>query len=140
MIQVDISDHPEYPFFKRRVIALAISVPLDLSADENIANKYTAGDAVVLYTLLQYFQDDGVTPADIVPPKPYPLKADKSTWVNQLGEIVPELIDGEPNPEAFMNQYDFFMMLIETKQPVVFDTLIRKHITDADELFQRYDS
>ena len=150
MIQVNISNHPDYPFFKRKVVALGLEVPLDLSADPELAATATMGNEVVLHTLLRYFQEDE-TPATIIPDKRYPLKADKGTWVNQSGEIVPEFIDAPdpdneggtiqaPNPEAFMNQYAFFMMLVDMKQPVVFDELIRKHIKDADELFQRYNA
>lgn len=150
MIQVEIPKHPDYPFLDRKVTALEVTVPLDLSANPEMAARHTRGNEVILYTLLEYFKEGESEPVSIVPGKVYPLRADKATWVDQNGEIVPEFIEGaDPenegqtiqikNPKAFMNQYAFFMMIIDNKIPVVFDTLIRKHITDAATLFFRYD-
>jgi hypothetical protein len=138
MIQVNISNHPKYGF-KRKATWTGLFVPADLTSDLPLAGFATMGNEVILYTIVQYFEEDGITPVSIVPNQTYQLKADRGTYVNGLGEIVPEFIDGEPNPDIFMDQYSFFMMLVDTGQEVNFKDMIIKHMTDADTLFQRYD-
>jgi hypothetical protein len=133
MIQINISDHPQYGF-KRKATWTGLFIPADLTPDPSLAGIATMGNEIILYTLVQYFEQDGVTPVSIVPTQTYQLKADKGTYVNAQGDIV------EPDsPDVFMDQYAFFMMLVDTGQSVVFKDMIIKHMTDADTLFHRYD-
>ena len=133
MIQVNISNHPKYGV-KRKATWTGLFVPADLTSDLPLAGFATMGNEIILYTIVQYFEEDGITPVSIVPNQTYQLKADRGTYVNAQGDIV------EPDsPDVFMDQYSFFMMLVDTGQSVVFKDMIIKHMTDADTLFQRYD-
>jgi hypothetical protein len=112
----NISDEPNYGF-KRKV---------DLSKI-HIGFKDFVGKSVNLTTLVKYYENDGVTSIDIIPPKEITLKADEITWVDQNGNIVPE-----GDPTAVMTEYDFFMSLMNV--PIVISDIVESKVAWADSL------
>ena len=112
----NISDEPTYGF-KRKVEPTLIYIGL----------KDFVGKVVNLQFIVNYYEDDGTTIINIIPPKSVILKADETTWVDQNGTIVPE-----GDPTAVMTEYDFFMALMDV--PIVISDIIGAKVVWADSL------
>ena len=112
----NISDEPNYGF-KRKVEVANIHIGF-----QDFANK-----AVNLNLTVKYYENDEITPINIIPAKMVSLRADDTTWVDSNGTIVPE-----GDPTAVMTEYAFFMSLMEI--PVVISDIVEAKVTWADSL------
>lgn len=112
----NISDEPVYGF-KRKVEVDLIYIGLQDYVSKNVN----------LHLSVKYFESDGVTPITIIPPKIVILRADKTTWVDATGTIVPE-----GDPTAVMTEYDFFISLMSV--PIVISDIVEAKVAWADSL------
>ena len=112
----NISDEPNYGF-KRKAEVARIHIGFMDFVDK----------AVNLQFIVNYYESDGTTLIDIIPPKSVTLRADNTTWVDITGTIVPE-----GDPTAVMTEYDFFMSLMTV--PIVISDIIESKVTWADSL------
>lgn len=112
----NISDEPNYGF-KRKVEVSQIQIGF----------QDFVGEAVNLHLTVRYYESDGVTLINLIPLKFVTLRADKTTWVDIDGNIVPE-----GDLAAVMTEYDFFMNLMDI--PVVISDIVEAKVAWADSL------
>lgn len=112
----NISDEPVYGF-KRKAEVARIHIGFMDFVDKAVNLQFT----------VNYYENDGTTFINIIPPKSVTLRADETTWVDQNGTIVPE-----GDPTAVMTEYDFFMMMMNV--PIVISDIIEAKVIWADNL------